>query len=192
MPALYPADVVAPGEVVADEAGIGVVAEVEKSVDADLLNRVCGRLKRDIRAQVPNAGYSGRRTTGAVFAGVTEAKIIQQGRPENMVFVNQVVLVGDVGAVSVGQKIRGVENRSPLELIVAVAHGEPVVLRKGVVNPAQILLEILVVRLQVGHRLIRTQRQACQNVQGNRIDGAGGAARPTGIQVGLNITRRTR
>src|SRR6476646_10170376 len=96
-----------------------------------------------------------------IFAGSgnEESKSIQQGRSENMIFVNQVILVGNVRAVRGGQKIRGVENRSALELIVTVAHREPVVLGKGVVNPAQILREIFVIRFQEGHRLIRTQRQ---------------------------------
>ncbi len=95
VPAFHPADVIAPGEIVPDEGGIGIVAEVEIAVDADLLNCVGGRLKGNIRAQVLHAGHIRRGTAAGSFTRITEAKIVQQRRPENMVLVDQIVLIGD-------------------------------------------------------------------------------------------------
>ena len=106
--------------------------------------------------------------------------------------MDQVVLIRNGGAIRIGEKICRIENRVPFELVVAVARGEPIVLREGVIDPAQGLPEIFIVRLQKGHCPIRTQWQARQNLQRYRVDRAGSSAWSAAVQVSFDVTRRAR
>src|SRR5713101_6853220 len=65
-------------------------------------------------------------------------------------FVNEVVLVGDLRAVRIGQNIGGNKNSSHAEIVVVIANRKPIVLTEGVVHPAEYLIEILPIRPNEG------------------------------------------
>src|SRR5689334_18847621 len=146
-----PAHIIAPGEIVSDERRRRVVAKAEKPVHANLLNCICGRLKRDIGPKGLQAGYRACRAPACGFARIAEPEIVDQARFKQMSFVNQRVLCGYRGAISVSQKIRWIKNGVPVEAVVIVANREAVTLPERMIHAPDDFIIIVVLRLQEGY-----------------------------------------
>src|SRR5207253_994156 len=92
----HPTDIIDPGEIVSDERCLGVIPKTKKSVHADLLNRMCGGLKRDYRTETLDTGHRTGGTSAGFFTRIAKSKIIDKKRSEQVSLVNQVVLVSDL------------------------------------------------------------------------------------------------
>src|SRR5579885_3051373 len=139
----YPTDRVVPVEGGSGEDRIGKGSKTEVPGDAERFDRLIRRLINVLHAEVADSRSVVRRMAARYCAGYSEPKIIEQGRAENVGFLNRRVVGTIRGVIGVGKEIVVRENSRLVVPSFVEAEIEAVAGGNAVIQADEKLIKIL-------------------------------------------------